>query len=84
MAISIQTLNEGDIFYECQYGINVEYVALCDAYRAEGDSGWAIDGKMLSSSSESDQDNIGEEQWFFSHDKYPAYGPKLYLYPEYG
>lgn len=84
MTITIQSLKEGDTFYECQYGINVEYVALCDPYRAENDSGWAIDGEMISSTSKYDQERIGEQQWFFASDRYPHYGPKLYLDPEYG
>lgn len=81
MTINIQTIKQGDTFYECDYGINVEYIALCDPYRAEQDSGWALLGKAISSSNP--KDVLVDEQEFFCSDQYPAYGPKLYSYPAY-
>ena len=73
MTIKIQSLKKGDTFFECDYGINVEYVATCDPYRAENDQGWAIDGQTLQ----------GADTHFYVCDAYPAYAPKLYPMPEY-
>ena len=74
MTIKIQQLREGDTFFECDYGINVEYIAKGDPFRAEKDRGWAITGICA---------HTAEETYFYTSDAYPHYGPKLYLKPQY-
>lgn len=74
MTIKIQQLREGDTFFECDYGIDVEYTANGNPFRAEKDRGWAIVGTCV---------QTGVESYFYTSDTYPAYGPKLYLKPQY-
>ena len=75
MTIKIHQLREGDTFFECDYGVNVEYTAKGNPFRAENDMGWAIMGICA---------QTDEETYFYTSDKYPHYGPKLYLDEQYG
>lgn len=68
--IKIKDIKKGDVFYECEYGKNMQFLALTDAY--EQDEGWAVKGQ-----------GIHGEIEFYSNSKYPAYHPKLYREAQY-
>lgn len=79
--IKIKDIKKGDTFFECEYGDNVEYEAINDAYRAEQDSGWAVDGTLIGCNEVNA--NIGYKQRFYCSDKFEGYGPKLYWQEQY-
>lgn len=68
--IEIKDIKKGDIFYECEYGENVQFIATSDPYREDG--GWTIKGR-----------GVNGEFDFYVRDGYSHYGPKLYWQPEY-
>lgn len=73
--IKIKDIKEGDIFYECQYGNNMGFIAIGNPYlKEEGTEfqGWAIMAK-----------NKTQEIEFFHAEKFGVYAPKLYREPQY-
>lgn len=71
MRLEIKDIKKNDIFYECESGWNLQFLALTDPYRE--DEGWALKAR-----------GIRGETLFYVRDGYGHYGPKLYREPEYG
>lgn len=70
MRLEIKNIKKGDIFYECEAGYNMQFLALEDAKRI--DDGWGFKGQGIQGVVD-----------FYVADGYSHYGPKLYSQPEY-
>lgn len=70
MSIKLQNIKQGDHFWECEAGMNMHFIAECDAWQV--DNGWWVLGK----------DDDGNIVRFF--DGGNGYGPKLYNEAIYG
>lgn len=68
--MKIETIKEGQVFYECPQGENYECTATSDAYRHDG--GWKVD--VL--------DKDGEESSLYVRDGFAHY-VRLYESPQY-
>lgn len=68
----LKNLKEGDIFYECEYGINVKYRVICDPYH-DG-NGWRLQATCLGG----EGFTRGETIDFFTADGWEHY---LQIYP---
>ena len=71
MRIKIEELRKGMIVWECENGENTQIIITKDAARR--DNGWGAKGR-------SKHGNVD----LFVADNAGAYGPKLYVEPQYG
>lgn len=76
MSIQIaRTLKKGDIIYECDYGTNIKIEITTDITRT--DNGGEVSYKWEAVS------DTGDTIDYMISERYPHYGPKLYLDPQY-
>lgn len=66
----IEHLEKGQVFYETDYGVTEEFVAITNPIYREEDKGWAIYGRCTED---------GRRVRFYVRDGYDHYGPKLHL-----
>ena len=73
--LDFKEIKKDKIFYECEYGTNMKFIALEDAHRKKGDEEyWEFKGRRV---------KTGEVIDFGSREGFSHYAPKLYKEPEY-
>lgn len=71
MRLHPKDLNVGDVFYECEYGENLEMTVVEEVAHENGQYRWVAENKN------------GERFNYLITDGYEHYGPKIYSEPMY-